>query len=132
MRLGGVNDPNERQVTLKTTRTGEFQLRSVRRAQAFGMASVYPPKVFTPGVAPYAEIQFTVDNPTGDKVTGKIFDLRGDFMADLRPMGDAMATSVILKWDGKTSEGKPAPKGVYLYQIEGSGKVLNGTIMVAR
>lgn len=132
MRLGGVNDSNEQQITLKTTRTGEFQLRSVSRAQAFGVASVYPPKVFTPGVAPYSEIQFTVDNPSGDKVTGKIFDLRGDFMADLRPMGDAMATSVILKWDGKTSEGEPAPKGVYLYQIEGSGKVLNGTIMVAK
>ncbi|MHB9155472.1 MAG: hypothetical protein ACYC5N_07245, partial [Endomicrobiales bacterium] len=132
LRLGGADDAQEKQVTLKIVNPGEYQLRRVTRAPSFGVAGINPPKVFTPGIAPYEKIQFFIDNPSGDKVVGKIFDLRGEFVADLKAAGDATSSNVTLEWDGKTGDGMQARKGVYLYQVEGSGRVVNGTIMVAR
>ena len=75
---------------------------------------------------------FFVDNPEGDKVTGKIFDLRGNFVANLTTTGDPTSTSVILEWNGRRNDNDFADKGVYIYQIESSGKVNNGTVIVAR
>ena len=132
IRIGGTTSSADQQVVIKANRTGEYQLRRVSRAPAFAVASIYPPKVFTPNIAPYEKIIFYVDNPQGDKVTGKVFNLRGEFAADLAAAGDATSTSVILEWDGKDSNGGYVHKGVYIYQIEGSGKTINGTIMVAR
>ena len=37
-----------------------------------------------------------------------------------------------LVWDGKSSEGRTVPGGIYLYEIEFQGKVLTGTVVVAR
>ncbi len=132
MRVGGTLNASNQQVSIMVLKTGEYQLRRVSRVAAFSVASVYPPKVFTPNIAPYQTIIFYVDNPQGDKVTGKIFNLRGEHIADLASDGDPTATSVILSWDGKNSNGVYVTKGVYIYQLEGSGKIINGTIMVAR
>jgi len=132
LRLGGASNTSERNVTLKAIKPGEYQLRRVSRPTAFRVSTIDPPKLFTPGVAPYEKITFYVDNPDGDKVVGKVFDLRSEFTAELRPNGDATSSNVILEWDGQTSDSGPAPKGVYIYQIEGSGKTVNGTIMIAR
>jgi fibronectin type 3 domain-containing protein len=132
LRLGGVTDSHEHNVTLKIVKPGEYQLRRVARPTTFRVSSLDPPKVFTPGIAPYQKITFYVDNPDGDKVVGKVFDLRSEFVADLKADGDPTSSNVILEWDGQTSDSGPAHKGVYIYQIEGSGKVVNGTIVVAR
>jgi hypothetical protein len=132
LRLGGLNNPGGQYVTLKVTRPGEYQLRRAGRPTVFGLTAIDPKKVFTPGIAPYEKITFFVDNPDGDKVTGKVLDLRGEFVADLAAIGDPTAISVTLEWAGRDCDGKDAPKGVYLYQIKGSGKTINGTIMVAR
>jgi hypothetical protein len=132
LRLGGTCNSSERSIALKMTKPGEYQLRRVSRPSTFRVSSIDPPKVFTPGIAPYEKISFYVDNPDGDKVVGSVFNLRGEFAAELRANGDATSPNVILEWDGQTSDSGPAPKGVYIYQIEGSGKILNGTIMVAR
>jgi hypothetical protein len=132
LRLGGASNTSERNVTLKAIKPGEYQLRRVSRPTAFRVSTIDPPKLFTPGVAPYEKITFYVDNPDGDKVVGRVFDLRSELTAELRPNGDATSSNVILEWDGQTSDSGPAPKGVYIYQIEGSGKTINGTIMIAR
>jgi hypothetical protein len=135
MRMGGTPDTSTEQVAIKVLKTGEYQMRRVSRASVFSVASILPPKVFTPNIPPWENIIFWVDNPQGDKVTGKVFNLRGEHIADLAVYGDAKdatATSVALSWDGKNSNGVYVTKGVYIYQLEGSGKVLNGTIMVAR
>jgi hypothetical protein len=132
IRVGGNRDDAGQQVMLRSTRPGEYQLRAVSRATVFALSSINPPKVFTPGIAPYEKIVFYVDNPGNDKVTGVILNLRGESVADLSPAGDSTAASVILEWDGRESDRSCAPKGVYMYQIKGSGKVINGTIVVAR
>lgn len=131
-RLGGMTSTADATVSIKVIKPGEYQLRRVSRPDRFGVASIYPPKVFTPGIAPYAVITFYVDNPTGDKVTGKIYDLKGEYVADCDAAGDATAANVILTWDGKSTDNQNAHKGVYIYQIENGAKVVNGTIMVAR
>lgn len=127
IRVGGYMDTAKKKVLIRVTKTGQYQLRQVARASAFGVASLDPAKVFTPGTSPYEKMTFYVDNPTGDKVTGKIFDLRGEYVADIKVLGDPTATTVSLEWDGKNTR-----KGVYIYQIEGDGKVVNGTIILAR
>jgi hypothetical protein len=38
----------------------------------------------------------------------------------------------VLYWDGRDTAGTIVPSGVYLYQIEVDGKVLSGTVVVAR
>lgn len=131
-RLGGANNSAGRSVALKVVKPGEYQLRRVSRARSFGVASIYPPKLFTPGIAPFEKITFNIDNPTGDKVTGKIYDLKGEFVADCAVVGDATSMNVILEWEGVTTDNQKAHKGVYIYQIENAVKVVNGTIMVAR
>ena len=132
IRIGATTNTSDQQVILKASRSGEYQLRRVSRAPAFAVASIYPPKIFTPDIAPYEKIIFYIENPQGDKVTGKIFDLRGDYVADLVSQGDSTYTSVILEWNGRNSDDVSVSKGVYLYQIESSGKTINGTVMVAR
>jgi len=127
IRVGGYMDELKKKVVIRVKRPGEYQLRQVSRATAFGLASIYPSKTFTPGVAPYEKIMFFTDNPDGDKISGKIFDMRGEYIADIAPVGDATATTVILEWDGAG-----ASKGVYIYQIESQKKVVNGTIILAR
>ncbi len=49
-------------------------------------------------------------------------------MADLKE-GDF---DYSLKWDGTDNNNNLVPKGVYIYQIECDGKVINGAIVVAR
>jgi hypothetical protein len=132
IRIGGSNNDAEKKVTLRVTRPGEYQLRAVARATVFALSGMNPRKVFTPGIAPYEKISFYVDNPQNDKVIGRIFNLRGESVAEMTSVGDATAASVVLEWDGRESGGISAPKGVYIYQIKGSGKVINGTVIVAR
>ena len=85
--------------------------------------------MFTPnGDSVWDPGKFFYDNPTGAPVTGKILDARGAQVADLRIGGDG--TSLV--WDGLDSDGRPAPGGVYLYQIEYDGKVIHGAIVLAR
>ncbi|MFH1368942.1 MAG: fibronectin type III domain-containing protein [Elusimicrobiota bacterium] len=127
IRIGGYMDEIKKRVAIRVTKPGQYQLRQVVRASSFGLASLDPAKVFTPGTAPYEKMTFYVDNPTGDKVTGKVFDMRGEFVADLKAVGDMTATTVTLEWDGNG-----ARKGVYIYQIEGDGTAVNGTIILAR
>ena len=127
IRVGGYMDEARKKVIVRIAKPGQYQLRQVNRITSFGIASIFPLKTFTPGVAPYEKITFYVDNPEGDKILGKIFDMRGEYIASLNVVGDATATTAILEWDGKN-----ASKGVYLYQIESQNKVVNGTIILAR
>lgn len=127
IRVGGYMDDVKKRVSIRVTKPGQYQLRQIVKASAFGVASLNPAKVFTPGVAPYEKMTFYIDNPSGDKVTGKIYDLRGEFIADIKVLGDATATTVTMEWDGNGTR-----KGVYIYQVEGDERVVNGTIILAR
>jgi len=127
IRVGGYVNQSAQKVTVTLAKPGQYQLREVKRASVFGVASIFPSRIFTPGIAPYEKAYFYIDNPEGDKVIGKVFDLRGEFVADIPCPGDATATSVIFVWEGKNVH-----KGVYIYQFETTKRIVNGTIMVAR
>jgi hypothetical protein len=132
LKVGGTANRQDQFVLFKASRPGEYQLRAISKAPVFGLATTNPKKVFTPGVAPYEKMEFYVDNPEADKVEGQIFDLRGAFVANLILRGEATAANVILEWDGARDNGDAAKKGVYIYQIKGSGRTINGTIILAK
>ena len=72
---------------------------------------------------------FTYDpGPNNVQASGKIFDVRGDFIADMQngPGGNQ------LQWNGHASNGEVVASGVYIYQIKGGKKIFNGTVVVAR
>ena len=72
---------------------------------------------------------FSFNNPQDSRVSGRIFDLRGRFVASL-PAGPLGAQSSLV-WNGK-ADGAVVPSGVYLYQIQGEDKTFSGTVVVAR
>jgi hypothetical protein len=127
IRIGGSMNTANNSLTLNVIKTGDLEMRQVARASQFGLASTESGKMFTPGVPPYDKMIFHVDNPTGDKVTCDVYDLKGEYVASFVPLGDPTATSVILQWDGNGSK-----KGVYIYQIKGEGMNINGTILLVR
>lgn len=93
----------------------------------FSVVSQNIQKIFTPGVDPYPKAVYVVNNPDGDKVSGKIYDLKGEIVADMNIVSDISAPRVTLEWDGAG-----ARKGVYIYHIEAGGKVISGTVVVAK
>jgi hypothetical protein len=97
------------------------------RAPGFAIVSQNIQKTFTPGVDPFPKAVYTVNNPEGDKVTGKIYNMRGELVADMRVVGNYADPVVTLEWDGSG-----ARKGVYIYHIEAGGKVISGTVIAAR
>ncbi|MDE2426892.1 MAG: gliding motility-associated C-terminal domain-containing protein [Elusimicrobia bacterium] len=70
---------------------------------------------------------FQYSNPRFSDVTGKVYDIRGRFVADLAS-GPATDT---LQWDGK-SNGVVVPTGVYIYVISAEGQTQRGTVVVIR
>ncbi|PKN00825.1 MAG: hypothetical protein CVU77_08270 [Elusimicrobia bacterium HGW-Elusimicrobia-1] len=111
---------------------GTYQVRRSMRSSVAAITAVNPPKIFTPGVAPYEKIQFFVDNPFAGDVAGEIINLRGIKVASLVSVGDNKDISVTLEWNGKDAAGSAAPKGIYIYQITIGSEIRNGTIIVAR
>lgn len=111
---------------------GTYRVRRSLRSSVAAITAVNPPKVFTPGIAPYEKIQFFVDNPFAENVSGEIINLRGIKVASLVSVGDNKDISVTLEWNGRDAAGSAAPKGVYIYQITIGGEIRNGAIIVAR
>ena len=92
------------------------------------------PRLFTPnGDGVNDVVFFDVVNPSLDNVNGKIFDVSGSPVADLKP---APPSGVLqpdsLMWDGKDGNGNSVRGGVYLYRIRMGEKVATGTVVVAK
>jgi gliding motility-associated-like protein len=107
-----------------------LNVKAVQRATEFELSQIWPSKVFTPnddGIND--EINFVFENPKASIYTGEIYDITGALINDMES-GDISDYS--LKWDGATREGKTANKGVYIYQIKAEGKIINGTIILAK
>jgi len=88
------------------------------------------PRIFTPngdGANDKAVFHFT--NPEQLPLTGEVYDLPGAKVASLAPGSDPAS---MLVWDGKDSDGRTVPGGIYLYQIDFQGKAITGTVVVAR
>ena len=101
---------------------------------SFEIEEVLPDKIFTPngdGWNDYFEIQY--DNPYDALVKGKIYDLKGRLVADMKK--DEREGIDRLIWDGNGLNDNPVTGGLYIYQVEVSGsenKVIKGIIILVR
>lgn len=125
----GRVDAVNQTVAVETPNLGAFQVRRVFRdaAATFDISNITT-RVLTPNGDGKNDVMLMLfDNPNRAPVTGRVFDMRGAFVAAMTP-GLAPDT---LQWDGKMN-GKAVTSGVYVYQVEGDGKLFNGTVVVAR
>ncbi len=129
LQMYGTVDPAERSVSLETTLLGRYQLRTTERSGGFSAdSSGLTNRLITPnGDGKNDTMVFIFDNPQDASVKGRIYDMRGALVAQMRegPVSNS------LLWDGKAG-GQAVPGGVYIYQLECGGKVYNGTVVVVR
>lgn len=129
-KMYGKIDPVAQTVSVDSPNLGIYQIRSqARAAGAVFDVSNLASRVITPnGDGLNDTLIFTYDpGPRNVTPEGKIFDLRGAFVADMVP-GLVPDT---LTWNGYMN-GLPVHSGVYVYRITGDGKTFTGTIVVAR
>ncbi|OGS52971.1 MAG: hypothetical protein A3J79_12730 [Elusimicrobia bacterium RIFOXYB2_FULL_62_6] len=123
--LGG--DAAGAEVTLKTTRLGDYQVRTALRASGFSILSVWP-KIITPnGDGINDEFNYTFENPTTDKAEGAVFGIDGRRVAAMVSKTDSW-----LAWQGADDNANPLAPGLYVYQVRCGAKVYNGTVVIAR
>lgn len=133
LKLGSTVDKEKKLVTAKAKFTGRYQLRKSAPATQFTFYGVMP-KIITPNNDGQNDrALFRYANPKANNVSIKIFDLNGALVKDLN---DTNLTSDVhgeyIYWDATNTSGETVSVGVYIYQLEGEGKVVNGTIVVAR
>ncbi|MBI4060561.1 MAG: fibronectin type III domain-containing protein [Elusimicrobia bacterium] len=126
----GHVDPSAQEVSLQSNLLGGYQIRSVARDTSFSMdTGGVSNRALTPnGDGLNDTVVFTFDNPKDSAFTGKLYDLRGRFVSEMRP-GPVGGSSLL--WDGKAG-GVVVPRGVYMYQIQAEGRTFNGTVVVIR
>lgn len=129
-KLYGRVDTVNKTVEVESPNLGVYQIRSVFRADGavFDVSNVSA-KVITPNDDGLNDVFIvTYDpGPRGILPDGRIYDMRGAYVASMRP-GLVPNT---LTWDGRMN-GAVVTGGVYVYQIKGDGKTFNGTIVIAR
>ena len=92
------------------------------------------PRIFTPnGDTKNDVVSFTFPNPDpGDtSQLGRIFDIQGHRVYDL-DMSNTTNTEIKATWSGVGIDGNVVRSGIYIYQIETSTKVFNGTVVLAK
>ena len=103
--------------------------RSIASVGDLTLNAVYP-RIFTPNGDGYNDkVTFNFTNPEALPLSGQIFDLPGAQVASLKAGSDPTSQLV---WDGKDSDGRTVPGGIYLYEIDYQGKYITGTVVVAR
>lgn len=127
IKVGGDVDTAEQTVSIRTKKGGQYQLRQSMKSAKFTLNNIYP-RIFTPNDDGWNDVVNFVYEGNDDGITGKIFDINGAFVADMA-RGDTIYS---LKWNGKNSSNEAVSSGIYIYQIEADGRVINGTIVVAK
>jgi gliding motility-associated-like protein len=118
-------------ITSYTARLGQYMIKQSITAPNFALTKVYP-QIFTPnGDHRNDHVEFQFENPQGANLSGKVFDLHGAMVGELKNGMNANS----LMWDGTTLSGKIAAPGAYIYQIEVTGsesKIINGVVVLAK
>jgi len=128
VKLGAKTDTDEQVLTIKTKKLGMYKIKESFAATEFTLNKVWP-RIFTPNNDGLNDVvNFQYDNPNQKGVVCRIFDIRGALVRQL----DIGQTETSFAWDGKDEKGKVALSGVYIYQLEGEGKVINGTVILAK
>jgi hypothetical protein len=134
IKLGGVHNETDQTINIKSSQLGRYQLRvnSPAKSLTLGKANVFP-GLFTPnGDGHNDRVYLVLENPNNASITGEVFDLSGRFVTTLPAPTQIAGGSTSLAWAGQDSSGSIVPSGLYVYRIEGEGKVITGTVSVAR
>jgi len=125
----GKVDTAAQTVTALTPNLGLFEVRpQASFSGAFAVTNISD-RVITPngdGLNDLLIITY-IPGPDTAVVSGKIYDLKGGYVADM----SASLGAGTLNWDGKMN-GRVVAGGVYAYEIKGGGKKFTGTVVVAR
>jgi len=128
VKLGARTDTDKQVLWIRTKKLGMYKIKEAFAATEFTLNKVYP-RIFTPNNDGLNDVvNFEYANPNEKGVVCRIFDIRGALVRQL----DIGQTETSFTWDGKDEKGKVAPSGVYIYQLEGEGKVINGTVILAK
>jgi len=131
-RLGGGMGDYSDVARLDLKQEKEYSIDNSLYTESFDITSIRPDKIFTPngdGWNDYLEIQY--NNPYDALVSGKIYDLKGRLIANMKKDEDKER----LIWEGNDLNNNPVPGGLYIYQIEVSGpenKVIKGIIILVK
>lgn len=90
------------------------------------------PRIITPNDDRKNDVLIVIyETPNDSNISGKIISLSGFYVADMvDDISDPTNPKII--WDGKNADGDVVPSGIYIYQIEAEGEVINGTVVVAK
>jgi hypothetical protein len=135
IKLGqGVVDTAINTVSFQTALPGTYQLRQYEASTELVLdrANVFP-RIFSPNGDNLNDfVYFVVENPQSSPLEGTIYALSGGEVASLEFAGAGAPTPSTLVWDGKDRAEETVPAGVYLYEIRGEGKIIQGTVIVAK
>ena len=129
-----VVDPILNTASFQTAIPGIYQVRTFEAATSLTLDknSVFP-RIFTPnGDGINDVVYFVIENPNHSAVDGKIYDVAGGEVADIRMAGAGAPTSDTMVWDGRDRSGRTVHAGIYIYRISGEGKKMTGTVVVAK
>src|SRR5438552_19176046 len=111
---------------------GGFQIRVAIHAPTpsqISLTKVYP-RIITPnGDGWNDKVIFQFDNPQLLPLSGKVFDIAGAAVANLKAGPNPDST---LEWDGKDLNGTVVPGGIYIYSIDEGGSTETATVVAAR
>ncbi len=111
-----------------------YLARNLKPAESFGLRET-PRKILIPESALPENATFTLtfDNPAADIVTqAKIYDITGSEVADMTDATGSGSNPSRLTWDGRDKDGSIVRSGIYIYQVQAGGTLINGTVVVAR
>jgi gliding motility-associated-like protein len=117
-----------------TALPGTYQVRAFQAATELTLdkANVFP-RIFTPnGDGINDEVLFVIENPRQSSIDGKIYDVAGNLVAELKPAGAGAPTPDTLSWNGRDRNGSVVRAGAYIYRVKGEGKNMTGTVVVAK
>lgn len=130
-KLFGNVDTFLQTLQIQSAQLGNYQIRSVLRGIGFEFdVSGISNKALTPnGDGLNDTVVMVFDNPKDSAFSGKVFDRRGAWVADMR-VGPLSRNSLL--WDGRSASGSVVPGGVYLYRIISEGRTFSGSLVVVR
>ena len=95
---------------------------------------VCQPTIFSPGgsgfIFEFIETNIIYSLTKEENVTARIFNLAGRLKRVLKPQHASQIGNQILNWDGKDSNGKIVPSGLYIVTLEKESTVLRTTVGV--
>ncbi|MGM0442232.1 MAG: fibronectin type III domain-containing protein [Elusimicrobiota bacterium] len=129
IKLGGVRDSINQKIEINSKQLGKFALGLTTPVSGFELTTVEP-KIFTPEEGDYRinEVSFYFENPEFSDVNISIFNSEGrEIRSNLEKVKENQ-----MVWDGTDSSGDIVKGGIYIYQVEVEGEVINGTIVIAK